>query len=144
MAYTIHVSVVQLSGTYDVVEQTAWDNTYWTQHGGTFVLHLQNSGSSGTLRFRRHTNEKCNTFIVSVGVHNYKRWCDIVTDLPPNHIGAKHNSLYYGEHPHSTGWGEMLWKQLSAIQKTTQEGQNIFLIYTTAVGNDLYATLTIY
>lgn len=144
MAYSIHVSVVQLCGTYDVVEETAWDNTYWTRHGGTFVLHLHNSGSSGTLRFQSLNNEKCNTFIVAVGVHNNKRWCDIVTDLPPRHIGAKFNSLYYGEHPDSTGREEMLWKQLSEVKKTTRDGRNISLVYTTAVGNDLYATLTIH
>lgn len=93
MSYTIHVSVVQLSGTYDIVEQTTWDNTYWTQHGGTFVLHLTSSGSSGTLRFRDLQNSRSNSILVAVGVHNYKRWCDIVTDLKENQVGAKYNTL---------------------------------------------------
>lgn len=142
MAYTIHISVVQLCGTYDIVEQTTWNNTYWTQHGGTFVLHLANSGSSGMLRFRDTSNNT--SILVAVGVHNYKRWCDIVTDLDHNQVGAKYQPLYYGDH-HSNGTarGKMLWKQLHSIEKITQDARVVSLNFTTTEGHDLYATLTI-
>lgn len=95
------------------------------------------------MRFRDtfHPNEA--SILVAVGVHNYKRWCDIVTDLDDKQVGAKHQPLYYDDHSNGTAKGEMLWKQLHAIRKITQDGRIVSLNFTTTEGQDLYATLTI-
>ncbi|KAG2043731.1 Cytolysin/lectin, partial [Suillus americanus] len=56
------------------------------------TLVMDGSGTSGALRFRNGAGEQ---FVVTRGVHNYKRWCDIVIDLTPGDTGVRIQHEYY-------------------------------------------------
>ncbi|KAJ3498411.1 hypothetical protein NLJ89_g10222 [Agrocybe chaxingu] len=141
MAYTVTVNIVQKLASpnrFTVVERTCQQNCYWTESGnGEYVLNLHNSGTSGMLRFRiLATGEE---FTVAVGVHNYKRWCDIIPNFQElNKTAMLIHPTYYG--------GErdgMLWKQLPSFETVDKKGHKLVLIFNPAEGNNLYATLSI-
>ncbi|KAG2341599.1 hypothetical protein BDR05DRAFT_965313 [Suillus weaverae] len=52
------------------------------------------SGTSGALRFKNGAGEE---FLVTLGIHNYNAWCDVVTDLAPGDTGLKIHTEYYTE-----------------------------------------------
>jgi hypothetical protein len=57
------------------------------------ILTMGGSGTSGTLRFHNANTGEYVSF--TVGFHNYKSWCDIVTNLDPKDSAAKINAQYY-------------------------------------------------
>jgi len=100
-SYTVHVRVIQTepSGWWDVVEKTVYHNARggaWTDRAdesvGEQTLTMGGSGTSGMLRFK---NPKGEQFLVALGVHNYKRWCDIVTDVPLDQTAVDVHPTYY-------------------------------------------------
>jgi hypothetical protein len=60
------------------------------------------------LRFKNGAGEQ---FLV-LGIHNWGKWCDTVTDLGKGEHGQKILSEYYSETPKRASW-----KQLDRIQK---------------------------
>ncbi|KAF7762188.1 hypothetical protein Agabi119p4_8781 [Agaricus bisporus var. burnettii] len=52
------------------------------------------SGTSGSLRFVSSDTDE--SFVATFGVHNYKRWCDIVTNLTNEQTALVINQEYYG------------------------------------------------
>ncbi|PPQ81531.1 hypothetical protein CVT25_013327 [Psilocybe cyanescens] len=50
------------------------------------------SGTSGIVRFASDSGEN---FAVVLGVHNYARWCDIVTDIPTTQTATTLQPIYY-------------------------------------------------
>ncbi|BBM99608.1 hypothetical protein MPTK1_1g22390 [Marchantia polymorpha subsp. ruderalis] len=141
MTYSIHVRVIQTkpSAWYSIVEKTVWyfaQGATWRDVDGEQILTMGESGTSGLLRFE---NPQGDFFLVAVGVHNYKRWCDIVPDLKSTETGTAIHPTYYDNGPRN----EMLWKQLASIEKKTSKGENIKVDYYKEDGNNLFATITI-
>ncbi|RDB28811.1 Agaricus bisporus lectin [Hypsizygus marmoreus] len=141
MSYTIRVTLVN-PGAFQNVEKTVWhyaNGGTWTEEpNGVFVLRMNGSGTSGTLRFKDSFSGEA--FLAAFGVHNYKRWCDIIPDLAENDTGADIHPTYY----QSGKRDNMLWQQAANIEKTDAKRVNrISIKYTVAEGNNLAATLTI-
>ncbi|KAG1739395.1 Cytolysin/lectin [Suillus paluster] len=103
---------------FTVVEKAVWlhaNGGTWSNIGPTETLITGGSGTSGALRFRNGAGEE---FLVTLGVHNYKRWYDVVMDLAPGDRGMKIQPEYYSD----SARGEMLWKQLAEVRKKEREG----------------------
>jgi hypothetical protein len=94
----------------------------WGEAGGTQVLTMGGSGTSGSLRFVFDTGEN---FIITFGVHNYKRWGDIVTNLTNEKTGVIITPQYYGtDHPDRVSQRE---KQLTSYSVKNNKGRNFRL-----------------
>ncbi|CAK9859161.1 unnamed protein product [Sphagnum jensenii] len=138
MSYTIHATFIQtkLHPGYSIVEMTNFREGTWSENGPEHILTLSASGSSGILRFKSSDD---NYFLVSLGVHNYKRWCDIVVDATPTDTGvAIHPEYYNADSPRY----EMLWKQLPELDKTTSTGVQIKVQYYKEEDHSLWLTST--
>ena len=145
MSYTIVCQVYQTNPNafFRIVEKTVWqyaNGGTWSEVNGTQVLTMGGSGTCGSLRFVADTGEN---FIVTLGVHNYKRWCDIVTDLKSGNTGVEIQPTYYQDGSVSGNRNEMLWKQLAQIEKTDSKGHKFAVNFFKEDGNTLYATITI-
>jgi hypothetical protein len=140
MPYAIHVRVIQTNSSdwYRVVEKTVFSNGTWSEARGEHVLTMGGTGTSGMLRF---ANPAGGYFLVALGVHNCKRWCDIVPDATTAMTGVQVHPSYY-----SSGDGNrnrMLWKQLANLEVTTAKSTKVKADYYKEDGNTLYATITI-
>ena len=78
-------------------------------------LSIGGSGTSGTLVFQNETGEK---FAVTLGVHNYGVWTDVVTDFG-NETAQSIRDSYYTE----GGRGGQLWRNLDRISASLKEGK---------------------
>ncbi|KAK8914864.1 hypothetical protein H634G_02075 [Metarhizium anisopliae BRIP 53293] len=121
MSYTITVQVYQTNPNafFNIVEQTVFRGGTWGVNNGALTLTMNASGTAGSIRFLANTGESC---IVTLGVHNYKPWGDIVTKLDPSSgTGVVITPEYY-----ETEWGgtqkkervDMRWKTLSKYEVT--------------------------
>jgi hypothetical protein len=142
MSYTIHVRVIQTKPTnwFSIVEKTCWhygNGAYWSEVDGDHILQMGASGTSGMLRFRGPSG---GYFLVALGVHNYKRWCDIVPDHQASNTGVQIHPTYYDD---KDGRNQMLWKQLAHLERTSTTGIKLTVDYYKEDGNTLYATITI-
>ncbi|KAG2128533.1 fungal fruit body lectin-domain-containing protein, partial [Suillus bovinus] len=75
-----------------VAEKNVWHNGRWSNTDSIQTLTMGGSGMSGGLRFISGTREK---FLVVLGIHNYKRWCNINTDLVPLATATNIHPEYY-------------------------------------------------
>ncbi|BBN00407.1 hypothetical protein MPTK1_1g28920 [Marchantia polymorpha subsp. ruderalis] len=142
MSYTIRVRVIQSEPTswYSIVEKTVWhygNGGTWSEVDGEQILKMGDSGTSGVLRFQ---NQAGDLFLVALGVHNWKRWCDIVPDLKTTETAMAIHPTYYDENGPRY---QILWKQLESFEKDTSNGENIRVEYYREDDHDLYATITI-
>ena len=96
---------------------------------------MAGSGTSGMLRFNTSNGEY---FALVVGVHNYKRWCDITVDLKGNDTCMKLHPQYYGSASKQTGMRE---KQLAKHSVTTKNGKKIEIDFYQSDGRKLFANL---
>ncbi|KAG1781201.1 lectin 1a [Suillus placidus] len=127
MPYTISVRIIDTTTKdpgFTLVEKTVWlyDGT-WSNTDSIQTLVMSMSGTSGALRFRNGVGE---SFLVTLGVHNDKRWCDVVTDLTRWDTGVKIHPEYYKE---GNSRFEALWNTLGEIQKTSAEGTKVAVKY---------------
>lgn len=145
MSYTTHVRVIQSkpSAWYSIVEKTVWkfaNGGTWSEADGEQTLSMGGSGTSGTLRFM---NPDGDYFLVALGVHNYKRWCDIVVDINSSNTGVEIHPTYYTEES-SGPRGQMLWKQLASLEKASSKGGvQVKVEYYKEEANTYWATITI-
>jgi Fungal fruit body lectin len=143
MSYTITAKVYQTdrNAFFRIVEKTVWkyaNGGTWGQVDGTHVLTMGGSGTSGSLRFVSDTGEN---FIVTLGVHNYKRWGDIVTNLTNQETGVIITPQYYNnENPDRERQRE---KQLTTYSVKNNKGRNFTFEYTVTEGNDLNVDIII-
>ena len=142
MSYKITVRVYQTNPNnfFRLVEQTVWkyaNGGTWGESNGEYVLTMGGSGTSGTLRFVGDDGEK---FIVAFGVHNYKRWSDIVTNLTDDQTGVVINPQYYDGTPDRAHARE---SQRSEYSVKNLQGRNFTVNYTVNEGNDLRANIII-
>ena len=135
MSYKITVRVYQTDSNrfFLVVEQSVFKGGIWAESNGEYVLTMTGSGTSGTLRFVGNDDE---IFLVVLGVHNYKRWGDIVTNLDEDQTGAAINPQYYGGPADRAHARE---SQLAEYSVKNAQGRSITVNYTVAEGNDLRA-----
>jgi len=132
MSYTVTVKTIDTTNRgFLVVEETikSGANVLWSEKDSVWMLVMGGSGASGTLRFNNGTGEQ---FVVALGIHNFERWCDIVTDVAPGEDSEKIQAEYYTEtHPR---YG-MLWEQLDQIQRKSARGTAVDVKYVKQSGN---------
>ncbi|KAG1721744.1 lectin 2a [Suillus lakei] len=143
MSYTITVRIVDASAGdpgFTLVEKTVWhyaNGGTWSNTDSIETLVMGGSGTSGVLRFRNGTGEE---FLVTLGIHNYKRWCDIVTDLAPGDTAMKIQPEYYSD---SSSRNQMLWKQLDQMQTKSAKGTLVAVKYVKEEGNSFVVHINI-
>jgi len=143
MSYSISVRTVDTTASdpgFTIVEKTVWhyaNGGTWSDTDSIQTLHMGGSGTSGAMRFKNGAGEQ---FLVLLGVHNYKRWCDIVTDIAPGDTGMKLHPDYYVD---GTASYAMLWRQLDQIEKTSTKGTKVHVKYVQAEGNSLVVHIII-
>ena len=144
MAYTITSKVYQTSTNafFRVVEKAVFSNGTWDEVNDTHILTIGGSGTSGCLRFVADTGEN---FIVTLGVHNYKPWGDIVTKLSNDQTGVKINPEYYEKEYGGTQNADRVavrWKNLSTYE-VTRDGRKYSFTFVVASGNALKVNIVI-
>jgi len=143
MSYTITARVYQTNPNafFRCVEKTCWNyanGCTWSEVNDEHVLTMGGSGTSGTLRFMSDTNELC---IIALGVHNYKRWGDIVTNLSTTETGVIINPQYYSDdHKDREKARE---NQLASYNVKNAKGRQFAINYTVAEGNNLKCNIII-
>ena len=145
MSYKIKVFLYQTnpaSGKYfRLVEDTVWkfaNGGTWDEVNGYYVLKMGGSGTSGSLRF---VSDAGGSFVVTLGVHNYKRWGDIVTNLKDDQTACIINPEYYSQD--CSNREKQREKQLSTYQVADSKGVKYSFEYTVAEGNDLTVRIVI-
>ncbi|KJK73805.1 hypothetical protein H634G_10912 [Metarhizium anisopliae BRIP 53293] len=139
MSYTITARVYQTNpkAFFHLVEKTVFRNSTWGETNDTHVLTMSNSGTCGSLRFLADTGE---SFIVTIGVHNYKAWGDIVTKLDPDkQTGVFITPEYYNTEYSGTAVKERMdikWKTLTSYEVTRDRRKYSFK-YTVTKGKNL-------
>lgn len=150
MSYTIAVRVYQtnVEAFFHVVEKTVWhyaNGGTWHEFQGEHILTMGGSGTSGTLRFDSDTGE---SFLVALGVHNYKRWCDIVTGLNPGETGVViHREYYHGsERDNGLSRGYVREGQWASyeVQSLGDQQRKFEVVYSVAQGRNLRANVIIH
>ena len=142
MSYCITLCVYQTNperGHFCVVEQTVWhyaNGGTWCGSNDMLNLTMGGSGTSGVVRFMSDKGER---ITVAVGVHNDKRWCDVVTGLEPKDTALLINGQYYN----NGGRDHMREKQLAEYNVTSVLGTKVEVNYTVAEGNKLRANIII-
>jgi len=147
--YKITVRVYQThpgNGFFRVVEKTVWNYAgggTWDEVNDTHVLNMGGSGTSGILRFK---NDKTGEDVcVAVGVHNYKRWGDVVTGLKDGLTATVIQGQYYLE-PNDRGrWAAREAQRadysVTSFAPSTRKWQ---VKYTVTEGEDLKADVIIF
>ena len=143
MSYTITARVFNTNPNafFRPCEKTVWqfaNGGTWDEVEGAHVLKMGGSGTCGSLRFVSDTDEN---FIATLGVHNYKPWCDIVTNLSPDQTGVIITPQYYSnQHLDRERQRE---KQLTAYSVKNAKGHQFSIQYTIADGNNLNCNIVI-
>ncbi|KAF8452858.1 lectin [Boletus edulis BED1] len=141
MSYSITLRVYQRNpgrGFFSIVEKTVFhfaNGGTWSEANGAETLTMGGSGTSGVLRFKSDKE----LITVAVGVHNYKRWCDVVTGLKPDETALVINPQYYNNGPRAY----VREKQLAEYSVTSVAGTKVEVKYTVAEGNNLQADIII-
>lgn len=139
MSYSIKVYIYQTNCDgnvfFRVVEETIWKNANggtWDEVDGYHLLRMGGSGTCGSLRLLSNTNE---SYIVTLGVHNYKPWGDILTDLTSDQTACVITPGYYGE-------GQRAY-HLTMYEVANSQGRTCSYQFTVKEGNDLVVRIVI-
>ena len=137
-AITAHVYQTNTNAFFHIAEKTVLTSGDWSEYNGQQILSMSGSGTSGSLRFLSDTGEN---FIVTLGVHNYLRWGDIVTNLLNNQTGVAINPEYYSDsYPDREHAREA---QRTSYSVDNNKGRNFAFNYTVATGNNLEVDIII-
>jgi hypothetical protein len=142
MSYTITVRVFNTNPNafFRLVEQTVFTDGTWDRVEENYVFTMGYSGTAGSLRFVSDTDPQQN-FIATVGVHNYLRWCDIVTDLTNRQTGVVITPQYYSDqYPDRERQRET---QLSSCSIKNAQGRQFSVQYTVNEGQNLKCDIII-
>ncbi|KAK3315896.1 Cytolysin/lectin [Apodospora peruviana] len=124
MAYNINLRPLNdTSVTLSLVEKTCWQGsgTVWSTPG----------------EGRGHFDGAY--FAVAVGVHNYKRWCDVTVNLGDDQPLTKlHGEYYNSDSPKN----KALWAQASEAKAKLKSGKEVSVGFYQKEGKQLFATLT--
>lgn len=136
--YAINVRVINdTHDTLTLIEKTTWfgAGTEWHHPEEGRVLTMDASGSSGMLRFRTSRGDR---FAVAVGIHNYKRWCDVSADLDSATPLTKLHGRYYDDKDVKN---KRLWAQDEEFKVVTKGGVAIKIVFYKVDGKTLWANL---
>ena len=140
MSYTLAVRTNNdTTDSLTLVEKSIWyygNGGTWTDREEGHILQIGSSGTSGLLRFKSTNGE---IFVIAVGVHNYKRWCDVLVNLKDDDTLTKLHPTYYDE---KNPKYQALWKQAPEASATSSKGKKVTVSFYVADGNSLKATLT--
>ncbi|KJF60767.1 lectin 1c [Coccidioides immitis RS] len=114
----ISLSIVDSTGDeFNVVEESGWhygNRAQWKKSRAGYILYMGGSGTSGMLQFESSTGE---TFLLAMGIHSYKRWCNFVVDLEDDATAKDfHPRCYTG------GGAQQLWDQSLKCKATISDG----------------------
>jgi hypothetical protein len=138
MAYRINVRIINDTDVHlDVIEKTCWKGagTAWTKSESGRLLSMNASGTSGMLRLRSSEGEH---FAVALGVHNYKRWCDVDVNLSDSQVLTGLHPAYYNENDNKY---KALWAQATEATGTSSKGRKFSITFYVVEGNNLRANL---
>ncbi|KAH9171894.1 fungal fruit body lectin [Lactarius sanguifluus] len=120
---------------FRVVEKTVWNlanGGTWSEVDGCNELEINDTGTSGALRLLSDKGQGC---IITLGVHNYKRWGDIITNLKQDQTACVINPQYYSkDHPNMEKQRE---RQLTSYETTDLQGRKFSFEYVVADGSEL-------
>ena len=141
MSYSITLRVYQRNpgrGFFHIVEKTVnyANGGTRSEANGTLTLTIGGDGTSGVLLFLSDKGER---ITLAVGVHNYKRWCDVATGLNPDETSLVINGQYYNDG--GRDWVRV--RQQTEHSATSPTGTTVKVIYTVAEGNKLEANVII-
>ena len=144
MSFAIIVQVYQTKQDtfFQLMEKTVFSGGGWEDANGRHILTMENSGTCGSLRFVADNGEN---FIVTLGVHNYQPWGDIVTKLDSAQTGVHITPEYYEKQYAGTENQErcdVRWKTLSSYE-VTRDGRKYSFNYTVTKGNMLKVNVVI-
>ena len=135
MSSTIFLRIYQTNpgrGFFRIVEQTVWTKATWSDDRVTPTLTLNESGTSGVLRF---LSDKGEGFTVAVGL-DAQRWCDVVGRLKSGDSARVINSQYYdGERDF------VREEQQTQHTDTGSLGTKLTVVYTVTEGSQLEANI---
>lgn len=143
MSYSITCQVYQTNtdAFFRCVEKTVWkfaNGGTWDLDQDGHVLTMGGSGTCGSLRFVADNGEN---FIATLGVHSYKRWCDIVTNLTKDQTGVIITPQYYDNaYP---GRIQAREKQLTSYSVQNDKGRTFTIEYTVQEGENLKCNIII-
>ncbi|PPQ80344.1 hypothetical protein CVT25_003627 [Psilocybe cyanescens] len=143
MSYSISTFTYQTNTNafFIPVEKTVWNyangGTWTPDSAGQTTLTMGGSGTSGIVRFISNAGEN---FAVVLGVHNYVRWCDIITDIPTSQTATTLQPLYYASGSTQSAQRE---KQQATCSAKANNGRTVNVVYTVATGNNLSADIVI-
>lgn len=100
----------------------------YMKHG--YALTMSTSGNAGLLVFETTWGEK---FALATGVHNYKRWIDLHTNVDGQNAEQWLEKYFTGNAPEDAA----KWKQLHSAQNSLSEGKKLDAFYYVNEGNDL-------
>lgn len=103
----------------------------WDEADGYHLLRLGGTGTCGSLRLQSNTNE---SFIVTLGIHNYRPWGDILTDLMSTQTACVITPGYYGQ---SRPW------HLTMYEVANLNGRWFSYQFIVKEGNDLVVRIVI-
>ncbi|KAF8263086.1 lectin [Lactarius quietus] len=134
MVYSIKVSIYQTDPSkgafFRIVEKTGYiDSNGWDEIDGYHVFSENGSGTSGSLHLKSDTGE---SFVVTFGVHNYKRWGDIVAGIKPKHSACTINPEQ-----------KQREKQLTTYSVANAQGRKCSFEYTKIEGDNLEVRIVI-
>ena len=96
------------------------------------------NGTCGSLRFASNTGE---SFIITLGVHNYKRWGDIVTNLKNDQTAMVITPQYYSDNHKNRE--KKMEAQLTSYSVRNSRGREFSFKYTVTEGQDLKCKIVI-
>ncbi|KAJ2986601.1 hypothetical protein NUW58_g4948 [Xylaria curta] len=104
MSYSVRVRVRHncSDAYFHVAEMAVWhyaNGGSWANSDGVLMLTMGGSGTSGMLRFQ--TSDDKEPFTVVLGVHNWKPWVHVLTDVAPNETTVALLPQYYAGGKHS-------------------------------------------
>jgi hypothetical protein len=105
------------------------------------VVEEQEADGSRTCGSLRFTSDTGKNFIITLGVHNYKRWGDIVTNLSANNTGVVITLQYYSDEHHNRE--KQREAQLTSYTVKNLKGRNFAFTYTKAEGKNLKVKIII-
>ena len=91
------------------------------------------------LAFSVFLSDKGERITLAVGVHNYKRWCDVATGLNPDETSLVINGQYYNDG--GRDWVRV--RQQTEHSATSPTGTTAKAVYTAAEGNKLEANVIV-
>ena len=138
MSYRITARVYQTNPTayFRIAEMAVLTRGSWSVTDDEYALTMDNSGTSGTLRFLADNGEN---FLVALGVHNSRRWCDIVTNLTNEQTAVLINPQYYVAGARAT----QRERQLTTYSVRNSRGRTFTVNYTVTEGNNLRCNIVI-